>query len=86
MLSAWQWCLAGLRSGGVRGAPGVSLGCVEAGSGELLLAVGGGLQLGKGEGGGAIAQSLEGVTPGEEVLGLIPAVAACSPLIGSVSV
>ena len=37
-------------------------------------------------GGGAIAQSIERATPGEEVPGSIPAVAACSLLVGSVSV
>ena len=36
--------------------------------------------------GGAIAQSMERATPGEEVPSSIPAVAACSPLVGSVSV
>ena len=39
-----------------------------------------------GGGGGAVAQSLEHATPGEQVLGLIPAVAARSLLVGSVSV
>ena len=36
--------------------------------------------------GGAAAQSVERATPGEEVLGSIPAVAARSQLVGSVSV
>ena len=36
--------------------------------------------------GGAVAQSVERATPGEEVPGSIPAVAACSLLVGSVSV
>ena len=36
--------------------------------------------------GGAVAQSVERATPGEEVLGSIPAVAARSLLVGSVSV
>ena len=35
---------------------------------------------------GAVAQSVERATPGEEVLGSIPAVAARSLLAGSVSV
>ena len=35
---------------------------------------------------GAVAQSVERTTPGEEVPGLIPAVAARSLLVGSVSV
>ena len=35
---------------------------------------------------GAVAQSIERATPGEEVLGSIPAVAARSLLVGSVSV
>ena len=35
---------------------------------------------------GAVAQSVEYATPGEEVLGSKPAVAACSLLVGSVSV
>ena len=35
-----------------------------------------------GGGGGVIAQSLELATPGEEVPGSIPAVAALSPLVG----
>ena len=39
-----------------------------------------------GVGGGAIAQSVERATPGEEVLGFILAVAARSLLFGSVSV
>ena len=34
----------------------------------------------------AVAQSVERATPGEEVLGSIPAVAARSLLVGSVSV
>ena len=34
--------------------------------------------------GGAVAQSVESTTPGEEVLSKIPAVAACSLLVGSV--
>ena len=34
---------------------------------------------------GAVAQSVERGTPGEKVLGLIPAVAARSVLVGSVS-
>ena len=33
-----------------------------------------------------VAQSVERSTPDEKVLGSIPAVAACSPLVGSVSV
>ena len=37
-------------------------------------------------GGGGVAQSVERATPGEEVLGSIPAVAARSLLVGSVSV
>ena len=37
-------------------------------------------------GGGAVAQSIERATPGKEVLGFIPAVAARSLLVGSVSV
>ena len=37
-------------------------------------------------GGGAVAQSVERATPGEEVPGSIPAVAARSLLVGSVSV
>ena len=36
--------------------------------------------------GGAVAQSVERATPGEQVPGSIPAVAACSLLVGSVSV
>ena len=36
--------------------------------------------------GGAVAQSVERPTPGEEVQGSIPAVAARSLLVGSVSV
>ena len=36
--------------------------------------------------GGAVAQSVERATPGEEVWGLIPAVAVRSLLVGSVSV
>ena len=36
--------------------------------------------------GGAVAQSVERATPGEEVSGSIPAVAARSLLVGSVSV
>ena len=36
--------------------------------------------------GGLVAQSVEGATPGEEVPGSIPAVAARSLLVGSVSV
>ena len=36
--------------------------------------------------GGAVAQSVEHVTPGEEVPGLIPAVATLSLLVGSMSV
>ena len=35
---------------------------------------------------GAVAQSVERATPGEEVMGSIAAVAARSPLVGSVSV
>ena len=38
-----------------------------------------------GGGGGALAQSVERATPGEEVPGSIPAVAARSLLVGSVS-
>ena len=38
------------------------------------------------EEGGAVAQSAERSTPGEEVPGSIPAVAARSLLVGSVSV
>ena len=37
-------------------------------------------------GGGAVAQSVERATPGEEVPGSFPAVAAVSLLVGSVSV
>ena len=33
-----------------------------------------------------MAQSVERATPGEEVLGLISAVAACSVLVGSLSI
>ena len=40
----------------------------------------------RGGGGGAVAQSVERVTPGEEVPGPIPAVTACSLLVGSMSV
>ena len=36
--------------------------------------------------GGAVAQSVESAIPGEEVSGLIPALAALSLLVGSVSV
>ena len=36
--------------------------------------------------GGTVAQSVECATPGEEVPGLIPAVAPCSLMVGSVSV
>ena len=36
--------------------------------------------------GGALAQSVERATPGEEIPGLIPAVAARSLLVGSVPV
>ena len=39
-----------------------------------------------GGGGGAVAQSVERATPGEEVPGSIPAVAARSLQVGSVSV
>ena len=35
---------------------------------------------------GAVAQSVEHATPGEEVPSSIPAVAVCSLLVGSVSV
>ena len=38
------------------------------------------------KGGGAVAQSVEHATPGEEVPGSIPGVAARSLLVGSVSV
>ena len=44
----------------------------------LLLLIGGG--------GGGVAQSVERATPGEDVPGSIPAVAARSLLVGSVSV
>ena len=37
-------------------------------------------------GGGVVAQSVERATPDEEVLGLIPAVAVLSLLVGWVSV
>ena len=37
-----------------------------------------------GGGGGAVAQSTERATPGEEVVGSIPAVASCSLLVRSV--
>ena len=40
----------------------------------------------RGGGGGAVAQSVVRVTPGEEVPGSIPTVAAGSLLVGSVSV
>ena len=40
----------------------------------------------KSGGGGAVAQSLERANPGEEFRGSIPAVAARSLLVGSVSV
>ena len=36
-------------------------------------------------GGEGVAQSVERSTPGEEVPGLIPAVATCSLLVGSLS-
>ena len=39
--------------------------------------------VGVGVGGGAVAQSVERTTPGEEVPGLIPAVAARSLLVGA---
>ena len=42
--------------------------------------------LSKGRGGGAVAQSVERVTPVEEVVALIQGVATHSPLVGSVSV
>ena len=42
--------------------------------------------VGGGGGGGAVAQSVVRATSGEEVLGSIPAVAACSLLVRSVSV
>ena len=45
-----------------------------------------GLRQSRGRGGGGIAQSGEGATPGEEVPGSIPAMAARSLLVGSVSV
>ena len=38
-----------------------------------------------GGGGGAVVQSVERATPGEEVPSSIPTVAACSLLVGSVS-
>ena len=41
---------------------------------------------GGGGGGGVVARSVECATPGEEVPGLIPAVAARSLLVGLVSV
>ena len=41
---------------------------------------------GGGGGGGAVAQLVESVTPDKEVVSSIPAVAARSPLVGSVSV
>ena len=41
---------------------------------------------GGGGGGGAVSQSVERATPDEELLGSIPAVAARSLLVGSVSV
>ena len=44
------------------------------------------LSRGGGGGGGGAAQSLECATPGEEVVGSIPAVATRSLLIASVSV
>ena len=44
------------------------------------------LGTGGGGGGGGLAQSVERATPGEEVPGSIPAVAARSLLDGSVSV
>ena len=40
----------------------------------------------KKRGGGAVAQSVERATPGQEVLGSITAVAARSLLVGAVSV
>ena len=43
-------------------------------------------RLGGGGGGGALAQSVKRATPGAEVLGSLPAVAARSILIGSMSV
>ena len=39
-----------------------------------------------GKGGGVLAQLVELATPSEEVLGSIPAVPACSLLVGFVSV
>ena len=39
-----------------------------------------------GGGGSAVAQPVERATPGEEVLDSIPVMAACSLLVGSVSV
>ena len=42
--------------------------------------------VGGGGGAGAVAQSVERATPGEQVPGSIPAVAALSLLVGSVSV
>ena len=39
-----------------------------------------------GGGAGVVAQSLERATPGEEIMGSIPPVAARSLLVGSVSV
>ena len=44
------------------------------------------MQGGGGGGGSAVAQSIERATPGEEVPGSIPIVAARSLLVGSVSV
>ena len=44
------------------------------------------LTRGGGGGGGAVAQSVERATPGEEVSGSIPALAARSLLVGSLSV
>ena len=44
------------------------------------------LSLSSAKQGGEVAQLVERVTPGEEVPGSIPAVAACSLLVGSVSV
>ena len=52
---------------------------------NLLSVWGCSLKLGGG-GGGAVAQSVERATPGQEVPGSIPAVAARSLLVGSVSV
>ena len=40
----------------------------------------------RGEGGGALVQSVELTTPGEEVVGSIPTVVARFLLVGSVSV